>query len=548
MKRILIVDNNPVILKLLSTALEKENFQVVTAKDGLSAFDILDSFTPHIIFLDLVMPNINGEQFCQLISGRKELTHTKIIIISGVAAEAHEECNIQGAHACVAKGRQLVKHVVQLAHDIANEKFNFANNKVIGADEVFSREVSRELLSANRHLKVVLQNMQEGIVELSFHGRIIYVNPAAAQLAGIPKKELLAKEFSLFFSQEHQQRLTQALLQARTTPSAIDEDALVLFNDQHVSINFLPVHDKELKTIIAIIKNINKRKIAEIKLRETTEYFHSIFNTVQAGILVIDAETNKIIDANPKALQMFKATKEEVFDCLCNDFVCQIEKGNCPILDEGNITYEGTQEITNSIGQKLHILRTASVSTFNDRKYVIESFIDISEQKTLETKLHLLAITDELTGLMNRRGFIMMANKQLQIVDRSGDKLLLLFADVDNLKKVNDSYGHEAGDALLIKAAKVLSSLRSSDIIARLGGDEFAILVPDSGGDSMDGVKLVDRFNELLAKENSKENGVSFDLSISFGVATYNPSHPCTIEELIDKADKRMYTSKKLKK
>lgn len=546
-KKILIVDNNPVILKILTNALEKENFQVVTTEDGLSAFDILLSFTPDIIFLDLIMPNINGEQFCKMISGRTDLMQTKIIIISGIASEAQGECNIPGVHACIAKGKQLAKHVVTTARDITNHDFTSYPCSVIGADDMFPREISMELLAANRHLQVVLQNMSEGIIELALDGRIIYTNPAATRLSGLSEKDLLAKQFTEIFSAEHKQLILKALQKTQSESVIINDDNPVLFNNQYVAINFLPIHDKESNTIIAIIKDINKRKITELKLQETKEYLHSIFNSVQAGILVIDAEKNTIIDANPRALELFKLQKSAMLDCACTDFVCTTEKGHCPIIDEGKTTHHITQEITNSNGEKLHILKTATVSIINGKKYIIESFLDISEQKTLEAKLHSLAITDELTGLMNRRGFMMMANQQFQIVDRTQNKMLLLFADVDNLKWVNDTYGHETGDVLLIKTAKILSSLRSSDIIARLGGDEFAILVPDSGGDSMDENKLIDRFNKLLEKENQTSK-LSFDLSISFGVAIYDPVHPCHIDELIDTADKRMYMSKNMKK
>ena len=132
------------------------------------------------------------------------------------------------------------------------------------------------------------------------------------------------------------------------------------------------------------------------------------------------------------------------------------------------------------------------------------SFLDISEQKKLEQKLHSLSITDELTGLLNRRGFMMMAKKQLRIADRNQGKLFLIFADLDNLKWVNDTYGHDIGDLLLVKVAKILSSFRRSDIIARLGGDEFAILLSDSS-DSGGEKKLAARFEQLLQEENKKK-------------------------------------------
>lgn len=548
MNKILIVDNNPVIRKMLSSALEKEKYQVECAEDGLSAFDSLHRFVPDIIFLDLIMPNINGEQFCQMISGRKGLEHTKIVVISGVAVEAGGECEMKGVHASIAKGPQLLTHVLDLARKITSNDFHHAGiRQVFGAEDLFPREISKELLAANRHLKVVLNNMSEGIVELAADRRIIFANPAAAKLAGMAQEKLLALDFAQFFTGTDQQRVIELLKRNGAMSQEITDDDPVMFNHQQVTINFLPVCDRENSTVVVIIKDISKTKIAEERLRETKEYLHSIFNSVQAGIIVVDVETNIIIDANPRALELFGITKPDMLAHDCRELLCPMtEDGSCPVLLAGKMTHLTTQAVKKRNGQTMHILKTATVCMINDRQYIIESFLDITEQKKLENKLHSLSITDELTGLLNRRGFMMMAKKQLRIADRNQGKLFLLYADVDNLKWVNDTYGHDLGDILLVKVAKLLASFRRSDIIARLGGDEFAVLLSDSsptGGEK----KISERFESLLHEENEKKE-LGFAMGISFGVVAYDNYKPCEIDELIAKADKLMYLSKKGKK
>ncbi|MBU4260648.1 MAG: diguanylate cyclase [Proteobacteria bacterium] len=548
MNKILVVDNNPVIRKMLSSALEKEKYQVECAEDGLSAFDCLDRFVPDIIFLDLIMPNINGEQFCQMISGRKGLEHTKIVVISGVAVEAGGECEMKGVHASIAKGPQFVSHVIDIARKFTCDHFHHAGiYQVFGAENLFPREISKELLAANRHLKVVLNNMSEGIVELAVDHRIIFANPAAAQLAGMAQEKLLASDFAQFFSGNDQIRVIDLLKQNKIMAQQITDNDPVMFNHQQVAINFLPVHDRENSTVVVIIKDISKTKIAEERLRETKEYLHSIFNSVQAGIIVIDVETNIIIDANLRALELYGIAKPDMLTHDCRDLLCpRPEERSCPVLQEGKTTHLTTQTVKKRNGQTMHILKTATVCMINNRQYIIESFLDITEQKKLENKLHSLSITDELTGLLNRRGFMMMAKKQLRIADRNPGKLFLLFADVDNLKWVNDTYGHDIGDMLLVKVAKLLASFRRSDIIARLGGDEFAVLLSDSsptGGEE----KISARFESLLYEENEKKD-LGFPIEVSFGVVAYDNYKPCEIDELIVKADKLMYSSKKSKK
>jgi diguanylate cyclase (GGDEF)-like protein/PAS domain S-box-containing protein len=547
MNKILIVDNNPVVRKMLSAALERDGYQVESAEDGLSAFDLLDVFVPDVIFLDLIMPNINGEQFCQMIAGRKSLEHTKIVIISGVAVESRGECEIKGVHACIAKGPHLVHHVVELAGKIRQDTLRqSAGHEILGTEDVFPREISRELLAANRHLKVVLNNMSEGIVELAADHRIIFANPAAAKLAGVRQERLLALDFTSFFGEKDRSRIVELLGHNDAVPRQITDDDPVVLNRQEVAVTFLPVHDRESRTMVVLIKDISQTKIAEKRLRETKEYLHSIFHSVQAGIIVIEAETKIIIDANPRALELFGIARTDMLRHICNELICSAPQGQCPILDGGAGTYQTTQAVTRGNGKEIHLLKTATACMINDKSYIVASFLDITEQKKLEHKLHSLSITDELTGLLNRRGFMMMAKKQLRIADRNQGKLFLIFADLDNLKMVNDTYGHDIGDLLLVKVAKILSSFRRSDIIARLGGDEFAILLSDSsesGGEK----KLAERF-ELLVQEENKKNELGFEIGISFGVVAYDKYKPCQIDELIAKADKLMYLSKKRKK
>ena len=104
---------------------------------------------------------------------------------------------------------------------------------------------------------------------------------------------------------------------------------------------------------------------------------------------------------------------------------------------------------------------------------------EIQERLRAEAEVRQLSMTDELTGVYNRRGFFLLANQQLKIAKRTQMSCCLLFADLDGLKKINDSLGHEIGDRILAEAAYILKqTFRDSDIVARLGGDEFVIFIP----------------------------------------------------------------------
>jgi diguanylate cyclase (GGDEF)-like protein/PAS domain S-box-containing protein len=169
-------------------------------------------------------------------------------------------------------------------------------------------------------------------------------------------------------------------------------------------------------------------------------------------------------------------------------------------------------------------------------------FTDITDRKRMQDEIVAFSITDQLTGLYNRRGFLSLAEQQLKLSDRTKSGMLLFFADLDLLKQINDTLGHEEGDKALIEAANVLrETFRTSDIIARLGGDEFAVLAIDS--DESSSVIFGDRLQQRVDIWNSQENR-HFRLSISIGCAYYDPINPCSIDDLIGRADKQMYEQK----
>jgi diguanylate cyclase (GGDEF)-like protein len=167
-------------------------------------------------------------------------------------------------------------------------------------------------------------------------------------------------------------------------------------------------------------------------------------------------------------------------------------------------------------------------------------------REKLEEELLSLSITDPLTGLHNRRGFISLAEQQLKLSDRNKRGVQLYFADLDGLKWINDTLGHEEGDKALIETATVFKeAFRTSDIIARLGGDEYAALAVDITEAKSE--IFTARLQSLIDRRNNQENR-RYRLSISVGCAYYDPEHPCSLDELTASADKLMYEQKQNKK
>lgn len=168
------------------------------------------------------------------------------------------------------------------------------------------------------------------------------------------------------------------------------------------------------------------------------------------------------------------------------------------------------------------------------------------ERQRVQLALLNQSMLDDLTGLYNRRGFLTLAEHHVRLAYRTGKPFLVAFMDLDELKEVNDTFGHQEGNRALVDAAEVLrDSFRHSDILARLGGDEFAALMLEANKDSIGTVirrveQKVDSCNALLRR--------SYDLSISVGIVPGDTTQLADIEQLLSEADTLMYQNKQSKK
>jgi diguanylate cyclase (GGDEF)-like protein len=217
---------------------------------------------------------------------------------------------------------------------------------------------------------------------------------------------------------------------------------------------------------------------------------------------------------------------------------------------------EGLEEILsaalrssdNELGQILHEVDAISKSLKSDpdmqtvRAASHPAVWCAVKQALLDRELRHLALTDELTCLYNRRGFFAAAAQQLKVAGRNSQSLLLLYCDLDNLKKINDSFGHQEGDLALIHTADALEkAFRDSDILARLGGDEFVVLATEASDQTKE--VLLRRLEKTLKKTNAGET--RYRLTLSVGAARFDPKRAVSLGELMAQADEAMYEQKR---
>jgi len=196
-----------------------------------------------------------------------------------------------------------------------------------------------------------------------------------------------------------------------------------------------------------------------------------------------------------------------------------------------------------------HIYREivrVGAADFIKKPFMTDELLVRIKHAAQQEHLKVLTFTDELTGLANRRGIFAFAKQQMKLSQRTGERMALLYADLDNFKMINDSWGHDVGDQVLVSTAHIFrETFRDSDIIGRLGGDEFIVILMNAKQASI--ANLTSRVHRRVAEYNANITGAP-SLSVSIGQASFNPLRPCKFDDLLREADKSMYKEKQSKK
>ncbi len=302
--------------------------------------------------------------------------------------------------------------------------------------------------------------------------------------------------------------------------------------------------------VLCSAHDVSNLKETEAKLQRAMMELDQVFNTAADPMRIIDLEGN-ILKCNRAFARLAGMEPESLVGKKCHEVFkgASCHTPGCPIerAKEGQKAIEGEVEKTLPGGKRLVVLVNAT--PFLDEKGrlvgIVEDFQDITRFREMEEQLREMAVTDRLTGLKNRRGFMEEADLLMKQAARSGKDLALIFLDLDNLKEINDELGHEAGDRAIVRTARFLESLfRESDVIARVGGDEFAVIgLCEPGSQCVSAIER--RIEEAVALERERDTG-PYPFSISFGVAIWNKRED--LDSFLSRADALMYRYKRKKK
>jgi diguanylate cyclase (GGDEF)-like protein/PAS domain S-box-containing protein len=414
------------------------------------------------------------------------------------------------------------------------------------------KAVEEALRRSEESLRELFENASDIIYTHDLEGNYTSLNRVGERITGYTREEALRMNVTRVVAPEYLELAREMI--ARKVEDAQAQTfyqlEIITKDGRRVPLEIstqLVYEGKRAVGVQGIARDITKRKHAEEALRESEERYRELFENANDLVYTHDLKGN-FTSLNLAGQHITGYALEEALRLnIAQVVVPKYLKTAREMLErktEDALTTRYELEIFAKDGHRIPLEVSTRVIMKGGQPVGVQGIArDITKRKHTEDTLRSLSLLDDLTGLYNRRGFLALAEQQVKLTQRTGHGFTLVFADLDGLKKINDTHGHKAGDSALRVVAGILKkSFRESDIIARLGGDEFTILaLEDYESPARRAVtaRLMENMEDYARQENR-----SFDLSLSVGVVHFNPESGCSMEELIAQADKAMYEDK----
>ena len=319
---------------------------------------------------------------------------------------------------------------------------------------------------------------------------------------------------------------------------------------RYVEVHGYPIIDRggNVTQIIVYSLDITERKKSQRRILESEERYRSLVESTEDSIYLVDRDYRYLFMNKKHLLRMGLSDEQYAGKAYCEFHSPEESRLFIEKVDRVFKTGETVQHEYESFRDGRYFLQSYSPVKGKDGRTESVTVVskDITGRKRMEEKYRNLSITDELTGLYNRRGFFTLAEQQLKTARRQQNGIILVSADMDNLKTINDTLGHKAGDLAIIAVADILREcFRDSDVVGRIGGDEFVVLqlvntdIPEEA--------LTARILDSLHVYNAKRSG-GHEVSISVGIKGYTHEANYSLGEMLAQADRQMYEQKRKKK
>lgn len=302
----------------------------------------------------------------------------------------------------------------------------------------------------------------------------------------------------------------------------------------------------EVTAVQLSVFDISQQVVIEQSLLRTEQHLRSVLEILPYPIYISRRSDGRLMFVNRRTCLMFQRSASAMMRGTSVDFFVNPDERDelRKLFDSMNDIRDVEVKMKNSSGQEFMAEFSAIRMEYNGEPAILVALNDISERKTLEAELVKQASTDSLTGIGNRRHFMLQAESEMVRARRFGRPFSVIMIDVDHFKPINDQYGHAVGDVVLQAIVRrAQESFRTSDQIGRLGGEEFAALLPET---NLAAATIVaDRLRQQLAERPVIASGKAVPCTVSIGVAEMREGD-VSIDGLLHRADEALYKAKEL--
>ena len=414
------------------------------------------------------------------------------------------------------------------------------------------KEAEEKLRESEERFRSLVQNASDVITVLDEVGTIRYESLTVERVLGYLPEERVGKNAFDYLHPDDEERSKAAFAEALDNPGEVRP--LVEFRLRHKDGSWRHMEttrtnlldDPAVKGVVANSRDITERKRAEEKIRESEERYRAVVEQSAEAIWLFDPDTKRVLESNTAFQEMLGYTAEELKEMTNYDFITNsrenVDSAVERIVQEGR-GFFGERKYRRKDGMVLDVEVSGSVIPYDGKEVVCAVARDLTERKELEEQLRHQAFHDSLTELPNRALFLDRLGHALARARREDGPVAVLLLDLNDFKVVNDSLGHDAGNAVLVEIAKRLRKcMRPGDTTARIFGDEFAVLLEAPSG-MEDASRVADRLQEGL-QEPFDVDGREMFVSASIGIAL-GESPEAQPEEVLRHADLAMYEAKR---
>ncbi|GAB6058838.1 GGDEF domain-containing response regulator [Desulfonatronum parangueonense] len=537
---ILIIDDDPMVLMILENALAKAGYVVRKSSAGAEGLAAARMEPPALVFLDVVLPDGDGRDFCREIKSDPKLAGTYVILMSCLMTGAEEQAQglLAGADGYMVKPldtRELLARTEAILRIRRTEQ-------ALRESEERYRSLFSAMLNGFALYEAIYDSRNR-----TCDFRYVEINPAFETLTGLTREAVISRTMTEVLPNLDQDCLNRLIEVMETGTPIHYESNFEEFSKRFEILAYRPKNGQ----LALMFLDVTDRHRAEQALLERERLLNATQRLARVGGWewnVVDQslswteETYRIHGLEPANRPDSSHLLEQCLECCGTENGSRFRDALQHCIQEGH-PFDLEMPFTGIDDRRLWVRMTAAPVWEGSRVVrVVGNIMDLTDRKQIEDRLRYLATTDELTGLWNRRKFMELLHREIERARRYGHGFTLLMLDIDHFKCINDSFGHAAGDRVLEHLAGMLNSaLRTPDVSGRFGGEEFAVILPETG---VHGAEVIaERLRNTIAAEQVHVQGGSISYTVSIGAATF-ASDTSSADDLLKRADDALYKAK----